>query len=212
MAPVLRWLPVTFFLLAPLGLVGLVLAARRWRDCWPLYAAVLSALASLSLFLVLGRLRLVLLAAVVPFAALAIVTIAKAAWGRRALTIAAVVLLGLWTGRALPDDRPLIETTDHLLPFLVDYKDDVKQAMDAGDLGRAAAGYLAFLQYQPDFTTLDHDGPVLARPADRDVALTFARIHRASAELLRGVGRTLEADLEIQKANGLFALAGASPQ
>jgi hypothetical protein len=65
----LAWLPVTFWACAPLALAGLVLAARRIRDVWPLYLLVASALVPLLLFYVLARFRIELAAALLPFAA-----------------------------------------------------------------------------------------------------------------------------------------------
>ena len=208
-APVLQWLPVTFFMLAPLGLAGLVVAARKWRETWPLYAGVLSAVISLVVFLVLGRLRLVLLAAVIPFAALAVVEAVRGSNRRRLVLGVAVLAAGLWTGRALPADKPLIELNDWLTPFLVQYKYDVERATNAGDTAGTAAAYMAFLRYEPDFTTFEREGGVLISPADREAARTFAQIHALCAQLLTTSGQAGQADTELRKADALSRLAGA---
>ena len=73
--PVLRWLPVTFWLIAPLALAGLALAATRIRAAWTLYLIVASVVAPLVIFYVLGRFRTALVAAALPFAAHAAVQI-----------------------------------------------------------------------------------------------------------------------------------------
>src|SRR5205085_1560826 len=49
-APVLAWLPVTFWLCSPLALVGLALAASYASRIWPLYTLVLSSLVPLLVF------------------------------------------------------------------------------------------------------------------------------------------------------------------
>ena len=94
-APVLAWMPVTFWLLAPLSLVGLVIGVRRADQAWPLYLVIGVALASMVVFYVLGRFRAGLMAAAIPFAALALSELAlsvrhgrgparRRAWRRRA--------------------------------------------------------------------------------------------------------------------------------
>jgi hypothetical protein len=210
MAPVLRGLPVTFFALAPLGLVGVFIARKRWREVWPLLAVILASLVSLTVFLVLGRLRLVLLVATLPFAALAIVETIRASLAVRTASVIAVLLIGLWTGRPLPDDRPLIELNDWLTPFLVEYKFEVKAAMDAHDDGRAAAAYLAFLRLEPDFSEFERAGGGLAKSSDREVARTFAQVHEVCGQFLKSAGQVGAAEVEFKKAEMLKRLASAS--
>ncbi|MEZ5319936.1 MAG: glycosyltransferase family 39 protein [Vicinamibacterales bacterium] len=88
-AAVLGWLPVTGALLIPAGLVGLAFAWRDRRRAWPLYALVACAAAPLLIFYVLGRFRLPLLAALIPFAAVALVRIARGLGGRDASGVSA---------------------------------------------------------------------------------------------------------------------------
>jgi hypothetical protein len=208
-APILAWLPVTFYALAPLGLVGLVLAAGRVRQAWPIYLLVLTTVASLVAFLVLGRLRALLLAAVIPFAALTLVDAVRAR-PRRAVTIAlAVVLLGIWTGRSLPASQPLIGVNDWLLPFLVRYQFQVKTAMDANDPTGVAQAYLEFLRYEPDFSRMVRSGEMLRTATDREAARTFAQIHDVCAAMLRAAGDEEQGRRQTQEALRLHRLAGA---
>jgi 4-amino-4-deoxy-L-arabinose transferase-like glycosyltransferase len=83
-------------LVAPLALAGMVLARRRWRELWPLYALVLTQTATFTVFLVLTRYRLASVACWIVFAALAIEH-GAAAWrarrrGELALGAAALAL------------------------------------------------------------------------------------------------------------------------
>ena len=143
---VLSWLPLTFFAVAPLGLVGLALAFGDRRRIWPLLVLVAWIVGILVVFLVLGRLRAVLMAGMIPFAALALVQIARGA--RRWPAIAAVVLITLWTGRALPAGLPFISVTDWFTPYWVTYEAQVNALMAKGDTARAAQALEAFLQYR----------------------------------------------------------------
>ena len=207
-APVLAWLPVTAFVISPLGMVGLLVGARRLRTAWPLYSLVLCHVTALTLFLVLGRLRVALLAALVPFAALAIVELVRAPWRTRAAIIVAVTALGAWTSRALPADRPLIAADDWLLPFHSEYEARVRQALDTNDRAGAVAAYSEFLAFEPPFATMEVANGVLGRVADREAARSFAAAHAVCAELLRGGGEEQRAAVEQAKADALLHLAG----
>ena len=65
---------VSFGLIAPLGLLGLVVTRDRWRRFVPVYGAIGAYLASALLFFVLSRYRLPATVLFVPFAAAALVT------------------------------------------------------------------------------------------------------------------------------------------
>jgi hypothetical protein len=207
-APVLAWLPITFFVLSPLSLVGLFLGLRRQWTAWPLYSLVGCHVLALTLFLVLGRLRVALVAALIPFAALAIVQLVRSEGRVRLATIAAIIGLGIWTGRPLPGDRPLIGVDDWISPFLIEYQGQVKQALDANNRADAAAAYLAFLTYEPDFSKMPSAGGVLTGASDREVAYRFAQAHAVCAELLRGSGQIAGAATEEARARAVLAEAG----
>jgi 4-amino-4-deoxy-L-arabinose transferase-like glycosyltransferase len=210
-APILDWMPVTFFALGPLSLAGLVMAARRARAAWPLYSLVGCHFAALMTFFVLGRLRVPMLAALIPFASVALVHLARA---RRQAAIAAVAVLalGLWTGRPLSPGQPLIGTTDWLTPFLAKYQFQVNDALQARDGAAATAAYLEFLRYEPDLSGHERAGDVLVDPSDRETARTFGQIHAVCAGLLREAGRVEDAQRQSVKAASLFGLAGERPR
>jgi 4-amino-4-deoxy-L-arabinose transferase-like glycosyltransferase len=70
---ILRLPLVTFGVIAPLGLLGMVLTARRWRELVPVHAAIACYLLSALLFFVLSRYRLPATVLLIPFAAFATV-------------------------------------------------------------------------------------------------------------------------------------------
>jgi len=70
---ILRLPLVRFGVLAPFGLLGLALSARRWREFVPLHGAIASYLASALIFFVLSRYRLPATVLMIPFAAFAVV-------------------------------------------------------------------------------------------------------------------------------------------
>jgi 4-amino-4-deoxy-L-arabinose transferase-like glycosyltransferase len=81
--PLLRWLPLSYGILLPLALVGLALAARRWRELFPLWALVPVYTASIVLFFVNARFRIPLVLPLAVFAAHALVWSADAWRARR---------------------------------------------------------------------------------------------------------------------------------
>jgi hypothetical protein len=203
-APVLAWMPVTFWIVAPLALVGLALAAARTRKPWTLLALVASSVATLVAFYVLGRFRVTLVAAALPFAGLACAELAAAFRHRqlaRAGAIAvAIVLLGLWTGRPLAADQRLIRTSDWILAWSVEYQDRVYGALDRRDPAVAGATYQEFFaRYEP--TTSE----ILASDDPR-LAPELADMHAECAQILRAAGRLEAAALEADAARRLLAL------
>ncbi len=56
--PVVRWMPVGFWLVGPLSLLGLILGLRRWRRFFPLYGFALVYSASVIVFFVCTRFKM----------------------------------------------------------------------------------------------------------------------------------------------------------
>ncbi|MEM1177325.1 MAG: glycosyltransferase family 39 protein [Acidobacteriota bacterium] len=96
----LPWPGLPFSILATLALGGLLLAAREWRAALPFYVLFGVQMAVMVVFYVSARQRLVLLPAVIFFAAVAVQHLVKARRRWPAILLAAVVALSL----TLPDD------------------------------------------------------------------------------------------------------------
>ena len=202
-APVLAWLPITFWQIGPLAIVGLLLGARRWRDTWPLYLCVAALAAPLVVFYVLGRFRVAVLAALIPFAALTIVDIARGfrthQFRRTAALAAALAAVWTWTGRPLSADQRLIRTADWILAWSVKYEQEVYGALDARDPARAAAAYLDFFKYEPA------DEEIVAS-ADPQLAPELADMHRECAQILAASGQRTLAEAQLRRAEHLLSL------
>ncbi|MDP6980926.1 MAG: glycosyltransferase family 39 protein [Myxococcota bacterium] len=80
---VLRLPLVSFGFIAPLAVLGMVLAASRYRELWPLYGVVAVALATGLIFFVLSRYRVPAVPALIIFAAAALVWLYDALRARR---------------------------------------------------------------------------------------------------------------------------------
>ena len=204
-APVLAWLPVTFWPCAALALVGLVLGARRFKDAWPLYLLVICSLVPLLVFYVLARFRVPLTAAAIPFAALTLVEVAR--WMnqrryRRGVTAAAAILvLVAWTGRPVAGDQT-IRAVDWLIPFRVRFEPEVRAALDAHDPARAASALLEYFRDEPD--------PEQLWSADPAVFLMLGRMHADCALYLRDSGQAAQAREQTDRARPLLRSALAA--
>ena len=199
-APLLAWLPVTFWLLAPAALVGLVLSASRFRRVWPLYLLVACSVAPLLVFYTLGRFRVALMAAVIPFAAFAFVELLRSAADRKYLRVGVMALsmliVGSWTGRPL-QDRTLIASSYWLGPFYARYEAEARAALAANDPARAASAYLGFFQYEPELAEV-------ASPGNTPVVQVFAEMHADCATFLRAAGQSEQAAVQSEKARALL--------
>lgn len=190
---ILRVMPLTFFGLAPIGVIGLILAAGRAGRCGYLYLQVLTNLAALVLFQCVGRFRLPMAAALIPFAAFAVVSSAEWIVARRMWRLlgvmVAVAAIGLWTGRALPTDLPKIRLADLAVPYRLYYVPLIKEAMDANDWQKAADLAADIIKHRPKW--LDEIG--LSRlpkaPYEAAGAKWFADIYTFSAQIYRKADR-----------------------
>lgn len=198
--PILAWLPVTAWVISPLALVGLVLGARRFRETWLLYLLVALALAPLIMFYVIGRFRILLLAAALPFAALTLVELVRAVqarrWARVTAVLASALVVGAWTGRPLPAGRPLIRTDDWLVPYVVRYQPEMQAAGERGDWAAAARACEAYFLDAPGGTALLTSG-------DPDLPPLMADIHMRCAAMWQRAGDAGRAAAQTDAANAL---------
>jgi 4-amino-4-deoxy-L-arabinose transferase-like glycosyltransferase len=176
----LRWLPVTFFVLSPLALVGLSLVGRRFESSLPLLLLVGSHVLVGVIALSKSRYRMPLEAALLPFAAWTIVWFFERLrvrnWLRAGTAAVLLLVLALWTSRPLPAEIKPIRDADctalvrwhrgehgnaavreYLLTVLGVVPQSVGTLLSLGDLerhegnrGKAAAYYERALQFDAD--------------------------------------------------------------
>ncbi len=198
-APILAWLPVTFWLCSPLALVGLVLGIKQLSRAWPLYLLVIGSLIPLIMFYVLGRFRIPLTAALLPFAALTVVHAVRWMGDRqyaRVIALAATVgVLSMWTGRAA--QRPLVRAADWLVPFVVRYQQQFDAAAAAHNPAEAAAAYIGFFREEPVPAQL-------LSPPDGETLVLLGTMHTECASLLRQSGRIVEAKQQVSQAGAFL--------
>jgi hypothetical protein len=212
---------MTFFALGPLGLVGMALAAGKANRCRYLYLQVLTNLFALVLFWPVGRFRLPMAAAMVPFAALTVVRVAQWVVERRTLraVVAACAIAGIWlsTGRPLPTDSPPIRSADYLVPYRVYYTPMINEAAEAGKWQQAADVLAESLRYEPDSVRQMGSGYLPRTPDEAKLGEYYSQLREYYAGLLLRAGHAPAAAsqhrraTEIRKAVQQAAAPGREP-
>jgi hypothetical protein len=187
-AGILRWLPLTFRVIAPLAVVGLVLGIARWRSCWPLYGLVLAHAVVLLAVFPLSRYRVAFAAALIPFAALVVVSVARwvadRSWTEVAATVIGVAAIATWTAGPLPEGRTLIRRADCLAPLSFFYQPMFEEAYARGDWPEAARVLAEPLRYQPAVVRRMGDTRPAGSQDEADLALVFAQLYEQQARVL----------------------------
>lgn len=180
-APVLRLLPVTFAMVGPLALVGIALAAPGVRRSWPLFALVAANGIVLLAFGVFSRLRLPLVAPLLPFAAFALVRWTGWIAARRIAPVAfvtsAVALLALFAGRPLPEGQPVIRPSDYSAAYIAWYGPRIDEAYRRGDPCAAAEVYAESLRYEPEAVRRIDGAGSIRFPHEAQLAAIFRKAH-----------------------------------
>ena len=203
-ASVLRWMPISFAIVAPLALAGCVLAWPRWRRCLPLYALILAHFVVLMAFFVVDRFRMPMAAAMIPFAGLTMARLAEYlashTWKPAAAAIAAILVLWLAIARPFSEDRPLIRVSDWRAPYRVYYDPRCASAQEAGNWQEAADIYAESLRNLPP--EIVRTGPSRpARDADEaELASFYSRVYYIRSQLLMRCNRKQEAQAEYRRA------------
>ncbi len=141
-SPVVRWSPVRFATIGPLGLLGALWALRRLRARLPIFVAFGVYAATMLLFPVSERFRALLAAAFLLAAGEALVELARAAATRR-FGVLAVGTLGLAASVVAVDHEPWLQTEDTNLrernALLKSYHDEAAAWINAREWARAEA-------------------------------------------------------------------------
>jgi len=212
----LRWLPVSFGMIGPPALVGLILGLRRFRRHAPLYFLLLANLVVLYVFFVFGRFRLPLATALAPFAGFATARLARFVlmhrWKAAVATAVACALPAVYTLSPAFSLGPRTRAADVYVGYLVYYEVQLKSALAHGDLAAAAAILSESLAHQPpEIRMLGATHPAQNKNEAR-LAGFYAETYQHHARLLQDLGRAAEAEPQLARAAELQAAANAVPE
>ena len=211
-APALRAAGLGFGLVAPLALVGLWLGFRRSWDYVLCVAYVGCGLTSLVVLYTVGRLRMPVAFALIAFAAVTLVTVARllaACRVRRALmVVVAVSVLATAIDRPLPRGLSRVRVQDYGVANEITLR-LAEQRMAADDLQGALSLLTRQLETEPvELETLEPTGSAsnLSLFA-ADLAGSFAPLHAMRSDLLAHFGQQSEAELQRRRAVVLATVA-----
>jgi len=206
-APILHYLPVRFSWVGPLALLGMIFALGRIGKNFLLYLLVITSLASLILFYVLSRFRLPLLAASLPFGALAAAKLVQWIIARKLLgvmlSLGGLIPLYLFILRPLPGYVPLIRTVDYAVSYDYYYSPLAQQALEKKDFSGAAEILRAALQIEPANLGDLPPQQSSSRPTPPALMLLLAGMHRDYAQVVQKMGHFTEAQTHREKARRL---------
>ncbi len=196
-ARILAWMPVRFLLIAPLGLIGVVIGLATVRRSWPLYVLLVNLIIPLVAFGTLSRYRVGLSAVLIVFVGLTCARCTEWIAQRRIAPVAGLavvaLLLAAWVGRPLPRNYPRIHPTDYLAPLTYYYRPLVEEAQLAEDWEEAVRVIGAALSCEPERVRRF----AITRPprtrGDKELARQFGLLHESYAQVLERVGAGDEA-------------------
>jgi hypothetical protein len=187
-APVLKFLPFTFGLIGPLGVLGMLISPRLIQRTWPLYLAVVTQLATMLAFMVLSRQRLPMTVYMVPFAAFALLQLGGWIRDRRLVALIATTIplavLSIWIQRPLQEDIPLIRPVDYSVGFAL-LQPKIRRMADLGlvdNVNKACNKMLAL--EPPEIRQAMERGSPLQRQSDVAIAKIFTDQQHTCSEML----------------------------
>ena len=192
---ILKLLPLTFFLVAPLCLVGIYLAVKDGKQAWPLLAMGGIVLFTMVVFFPLARYRIPMVAVLFPFAGY---SIARAILEKKAMAILAVAVAAYWVFSSIPGSAPpKIIAADYSNAAAVSFLPRIKEAMASDDWETATGVYREWTSYEAEF------GIDLSHPENTSaqILVPAQATFRQYADVARKAGLDAEANAVEKKAD-----------
>ena len=208
---ILRFLPITFFILAPLSIVGIAIAICERRRCAPLYFLLSMHVISILMTYVSSRFRAPLIAALLPFAGLSIARIYDSLKQRvtisTLLICVSLMIVSIWTMRSLPKEVSIFRMADFSVPYKFYYQKNLLAAEAEGNLSKIIEVLEELLQSEPNcIQTISKVSPP-NNLSERKLTLMFSRFRMIYANALMRAGRNEEAGIIFNRANELENLS-----
>lgn len=206
-AGILKGLFVTFYIIAPLGLVGLALALCKHRDTMPLIAMMIVNLAPLLIITAFSRYRVGLMAVMIPLAAFAIIEFLKSI---RALNIKNMVIIGagisiafLFTVNSGSDNVSKFQSVDFNVGYSLYYVKDIEKYANNKEWSKCAEVMQDFIKHEPEVINELNAYNKVKNADEYNLAKFFAQIHTMYANILKNNGNATEADVQMARSEAL---------
>lgn len=206
-ATVLKGLFVTFYIIAPLGLVGLALALWKRRESMPLVAMMVVNLAPVMIMSAFSRYRVGLMAAMIPLAAFAIIEFLKSirAFNLKNMVIigAAICIAFLFTVNSGSDNVSKFQIVDFNLGYNLYYVKDIQKYANNKEWAKCAEVMQDFIKHEPE-VIIELNAYNKVKNADEyNLAKFFSEIHVMYANILTNNGNTAEAAIQMARSEAL---------
>lgn len=209
---VLKLLLFRFVFIAPLALIGLILALRYFYRCWPLYLLLMINFTVMIFFFVMSRYRLPMALGLIPFAAFSLNCIYY--WCKeknyKYLIVTAIVLLLLFLSlmQPLPGDKKIIRPTDYLTGYKYYYSTKAGTAIINQNFAEAEYYLAAALKLEPQNITVLSRKNLPTNLPDKKLSGLFGIIHLDYADVLEKCGRNAAATKHRERGQLLMQISG----
>ncbi len=151
-ASVLSLTFISFLILSPLALIGIVLGIIKRINAWPIYLMIVVFLFPMLVFMVLSRYRIIFAGVLVPFAALTIAELLGPWKGwKNWLIILSLVIVGYWTSKPGSEKVSKITSGDYSGMWSIHYGNTVNKALEQKQWHNIAGLFNDyFTRYEPD--------------------------------------------------------------
>jgi hypothetical protein len=197
----LQLAPVSFLIVAPLGLAGIFASRKDWRRTLPYLLMVAISVAPLIAAATLGRYRAPLLISLIPFAGYSLSVIA---FNKRVASVAAGVFIAMLSYFIFIPFRDMIRISDYQCAGEAYYYPKIRDAEKRGAYGEIAGIYEDWFRFEHGFGV---DEPALTK-GQAQIKSTTAQLTLEYAGALRKASRINEAQLQEKRADQLLASVG----
>lgn len=197
----LKLAPVSFLIVAPLGLAGIFASRRDWRRTYPYLLMVVISVAPLIVAATLGRYRAPFLVALIPFAGYSLSVIAV---NKRVAGVTLGVFIAMLSYFIFIPFRDMIRISDYQCAGEAYYYPKIRDAEKRGAYGEIAGIYEDWFRFEHGFGV---DGPPLTK-GQAQIRSATAQLTLEYAEALRKASRPNEAELQEKRADQILASVG----
>jgi 4-amino-4-deoxy-L-arabinose transferase-like glycosyltransferase len=199
LTPLLQWCCVTNFILAPLGLIGFVLAFKRYRSkLFPLYAMFCISFLPMLIGLVFARFRVNLLVILAIFSGFLIVEIFKFFANKnetRWRWMGLIILTFVITSNCRLQSFSRVQAWEYSMAYNLFYEKEIKQNAILKKPEVCIDLIDTFLSYRPSFLDKLDANNKTDDIEEKYIAYFFINIYEMKAKILRGMKREMDAQV-----------------
>lgn len=192
--PILQYFPSRFWWIAPLGIVGLFVAFIKNKSSrfHPIYGLLLVHITLMTVFFIHARLRLPLVAALIPFAAFMAMYVIRNLLNRNfqiGYLLGLVILIGIFANRPLPKNQTKIRVEDFVVAYDNYYRPIVHQALMDKKAIFAKNTLEQFLEERPEFIDKVEAGKRANSTFEKEIAWLYSSVYAIYGHLWKEMDR-----------------------